>query len=261
LTGFAHRGAGMGTKIIQYKEAKTKGLKRYFTGIPCCRGHMVERLTSTRGCIMCNRIHEKKYSSSKHGKLMRLLKARRYRKNNLEKIQKRERARSKTPEFKKRVSEYNKKRNQLPHVKADMRIRNKAYRKKHLKRLLQKDRDYRKNVRMKNPIYIIKELCRRRILLALDNKGGQKSESLIKLLGCSIEKYIVYLEKQFYNHPKTNKKMTWKNRGLKGWHIDHIIPLHSFNLTKQSQQLKAFNYKNTQPMWAEYNLQKASKII
>ena len=55
--------------------------------------------------------------------------------------------------------------------------------------------------------------------------------------------------------------MTWKNRGLKGWHIDHIMPLCKFDLTKKSAQLKAFNYKNTQPMWAEYNLQKGSRII
>ena len=125
-------------KLISKEEAKAKGLIRYFTGKPCCRGHMVERFTSTRVCIKCCRIHEKKYNSSKHGKLMRLLKGRRYRKNNLEKLRKIERARSKTPEFKKRVSEYNKKRNQLPHVKADMRIRNQAYRKKHYAKPIKK---------------------------------------------------------------------------------------------------------------------------
>lgn len=36
------------------KEAEELGLKRYFTGKPCPKGHVSDRLLSTRSCIACN---------------------------------------------------------------------------------------------------------------------------------------------------------------------------------------------------------------
>lgn len=42
-------------KLISRKEAKEKGLKRYFTGEPCKRGHMVERVVSNGRCAKCDR--------------------------------------------------------------------------------------------------------------------------------------------------------------------------------------------------------------
>ncbi len=35
------------------KESQSKGLKRYFTGNSCPRGHVADRLVSTRKCIAC----------------------------------------------------------------------------------------------------------------------------------------------------------------------------------------------------------------
>ena len=43
--------------------------------------------------------------------------------------------------------------------------------------------------------------------------------------------------------------------------IDHIKPCSSFNLLDESEQLKCFNYKNLQPLWAHENLSKGDKII
>ena len=40
-------------KIIARKEALAKGLKRFFTGKPCKRGHVVERRVDTGDCIEC----------------------------------------------------------------------------------------------------------------------------------------------------------------------------------------------------------------
>lgn len=41
-------------KIITRKEAIEKGLKRFFTGKPCYRGHVSERLVSNRTCLQCH---------------------------------------------------------------------------------------------------------------------------------------------------------------------------------------------------------------
>lgn len=37
-------------------DAKRAGLKRYFTGQPCCRGHVVERLVCDYSCVECSRL-------------------------------------------------------------------------------------------------------------------------------------------------------------------------------------------------------------
>jgi hypothetical protein len=54
--------------------------------------------------------------------------------------------------------------------------------------------------------------------------------------------------------------MNWDNWGHNGWHIDHIIPIASFDLTQKSEQEKCFHYTNLQPLWAEENLSKQDKI-
>jgi len=53
------------------------------------------------------------------------------------------------------------------------------------------------------------------------------------------------------------ENMSWDNYG--NWHIDHIIPISSFNLENVEEQKICFNYKNTQPLWAIDNLKKSNK--
>lgn len=86
-------------------------------------------------------------------------------------------------------------------------------------------------------------------------KGKIKSGTTIDLLGCQPEFLISYIEKQF------KEGMTWDNYGRKGWHIDHIIPCSSFDLTDPEHQRKCFHYTNLQPLWAEDNLRKSDKIL
>lgn len=42
-------------EIINRAEAKALGLRRYFTGIPCKRGHVCERRTSDKHCTECRK--------------------------------------------------------------------------------------------------------------------------------------------------------------------------------------------------------------
>jgi hypothetical protein len=99
----------------------------------------------------------------------------------------------------------------------------------------------------------ISKNLRRRLRNALNNKT--KSGSAVKDLGCSIESFKTYLESKFQSG------MTWNNYGYDGWHIDHIKPLSSFDLTDRKQFLEACHYTNLQPLWAQDNLIKSNKLI
>lgn len=95
---------------------------------------------------------------------------------------------------------------------------------------------------------------RTRTWMALNGKI-KKSTTTIELLGCSIEYFKQHIEKKF------KKGMSWENYGFNGWHIDHIKPCSSFDLTYLKQQKECFNYRNLQPLWAEENYAKAQKIL
>jgi hypothetical protein len=45
-------------KLITRQQAKSLGLKRYFTGAPCHQGHLAERMLSNARCIDCLRQYE-----------------------------------------------------------------------------------------------------------------------------------------------------------------------------------------------------------
>ena len=84
-------------------------------------------------------------------------------------------------------------------------------------------------------------------------KNQWKQTSVTKLIGCSIEQLKNHLECKF------QKGMSWKNQGK--WHIDHIKPCASFDLSKLEEQKKCFHYTNLQPLWAVDNLTKGTKFL
>jgi hypothetical protein len=85
-------------------------------------------------------------------------------------------------------------------------------------------------------------------------KNNQKTGSAIESLGCTIEDLKKHIESQF------KEGMNWNNHGYRGWHIDHIQPLSSFDLTDKEQLLKACHFSNLQPLWAKENLKKSNKV-
>ena len=63
--------------VLSLREAREVGVKRYFTGKPCPRGHVAERFVSTQGCCACalennkkpeNQAAIKRWKASEHGK-------------------------------------------------------------------------------------------------------------------------------------------------------------------------------------------------
>ena len=113
----------------------------------------------------------------------------------------------------------------------------------------QRVKKYNTNVQHK-----LKVTLRNRIGQALKIKNGTKAYKTVELLGCSLDDFKLYLENKFQDG------MSWNNHAKDGWHIDHVIPLDAFDLTKPEEQLKACHYSNLQPLWAKENLQKNNRI-
>jgi hypothetical protein len=95
---------------------------------------------------------------------------------------------------------------------------------------------------------------RGRINRAIKNTNNYKSEKTINLLGCSIDELKIHLEKQFKDG------MSWSNYGFYGWHIDHIKPCVTFDLSNPEEQKICFHYTNLQPLWAKENLSKGARF-
>jgi Uri superfamily endonuclease len=73
---------------------------------------------------------------------------------------------------------------------------------------------------------------------------------IMNYLGCNIKDFFDYLERKF------EKGMTWDNQGE--WHIDHIKPCSSFDLSLDEEIQKCFHYTNLQPLWGEDNIKKSN---
>ena len=48
-------------QVISRAEAKAKGLRFYFTGKPCAKGHVAARRVANETCVECERAYMKKY--------------------------------------------------------------------------------------------------------------------------------------------------------------------------------------------------------
>lgn len=94
-----------------------------------------------------------------------------------------------------------------------------------------------------------------RVALSKHNKrlyeNGIKLESFDEILGCTIGEAREHFEQKF------EPGMSWQNHGE--WHIDHIRPLASFDLTNPEERRKAGHHTNLQPLWAKDNLSKGCK--
>jgi hypothetical protein len=94
--------------------------------------------------------------------------------------------------------------------------------------------------------------CRVRVYAAIKRHSTRKSSGTINLIGCSVEVLMCHLESQFV------EGMSWENYGK--WHIDHIKPCASFDLTDPAQQRACFHFTNLQPLWAADNQSKGAKL-
>lgn len=104
--------------------------------------------------------------------------------------------------------------------------------------------------KMAIPSARIRKTVMNRIWSAMKNQrvNGVGSFSLV---GCPVEFLRSYIEGKF------ETGMSWDNYGA--WHVDHIRPCASFDLSDKEQVLQCFNWRNLQPMWASENISKGAK--
>jgi hypothetical protein len=131
----------------------------------------------------------------------------------------------------------------------------KKYRKNYIKENIEWWRDYerryRRNRRKDDMFFKIKGNLSARFSDIINERINH--DSTVSLLGCSREEFLLHLEKQF------NSDMNWSNYGLMGWHVDHIIPISSFDLENVEEVKKACHYTNLQPLWCGDNWKKGNK--
>jgi hypothetical protein len=106
--------------------------------------------------------------------------------------------------------------------------------------------------RRQSPCYVIKKAVSHRIWAEL--KGKTRTGRTIQYLGCTIEEFKKYIEQQF------DVNMSWVNHGSY-WHLDHIRPCISFDLTQDIQMKQCFHFTNYQPLEARENKVKGGKLL
>ena len=108
-----------------------------------------------------------------------------------------------------------------------------------------------KKKRREDPAFKTVRNLRSRLYCAVVRaQAGQKTASAAELIGCTPQALVAYLEALF------QPGMSWDNYALDGWHIDHIRPCASFDLTDPAQQRECFHHTNLQPLWAKDNREK-----
>ena len=130
---------------------------------------------------------------------------------------------------------------------------NKKYYEENKEWFIQMTNECRNRRYEKNPEKKLNDYYRHIISSSLQ---GRSSDAMVKraegLLGCSLEFYKGYLESLF------TENMSWGNYSNNGWHIDHLRPCCTFDLTDTTQVQICFNYRNTHPMWGRANLEKGA---
>lgn len=158
----------------------------------------------------------------------------------------------------KRSEHYQKNKEHVRNVTRDYVRRNKAevdrkraiYLKKNRKKIAEQRRIWSKKEKSNNEQFDIATRLRKRIHTMLRRRKA--SFRTMELLGCSLPNFMLHIQKQF------KLGMNWNNRNL--WHIDHILPCASFDMTNDAHVRQCFHYTNMQPLWATENLSKSDKL-
>ena len=189
-------------KQISKEEAKKRGLKFYYTGLPCKKGHISKIAVRNNECNECKKLWAKIYKQTD--------KYKEYLKKNKEMLYQ----------------------GQRRWLKRNPEKENSYYEKRLKKGYFSK---YIKQKSSKDEIFKLIHDCRVRITTFLKHKKMTKRNTTFKIIGCTPQELKSHIEKQF------KKGMNWKNHSVHGWHIDHIIPLNSAKNEKEVLKLMHYS--------------------
>ena len=218
--------------ILTRQDALAQGLTHYFTGKPCKRGHVGARYVKTRSCIQCTALHNAAFYAANPGKSTEY--SQRWQARNPDKVKATEsrRVRHRTDEVRARELAYRER----------TRDQRRAYR-----------RQWQANRMTADSSFRLRSNLASLINTAIRKQFGVKANRTHELIGCTIAELRQHLEAQFTDG------MSWDNYGRNGWHIDHVRPCASFDLSDPEQQRQCFHYSNLQPLWAAENIRKGAK--
>lgn len=210
-------------EIISRADAIAAGLKQYFTGKPCKRGHIDVRRVANHACLTCHRENQR-----------RLLNA--------------------DPEFRLRQREASARWKKKPHARELIRKYDRNKKRDPIKERVRL-RDYHRKLRASSVQYRIKQNFSSRIAFHI-NKGGRSTSWLLETrCGYTVAELMQHLERQFL------PGMTWENYGRSGWHVDHIVPVDDFDLTNPAEFSACWSLGNLRPTWGKDNVTKSNKRI
>jgi hypothetical protein len=178
-------------------------------------------------------------------------------------------------EYRKSVSNHVKEKNKKYYEenREELLIHNKEYRDQNKEAILQQRKEYRnredvkKHIQEKNKAYLpirkerikerrrtdtnfqLSEILRSKIHKMLK---GHKT-SYINYIGCDVEWLKTWIAFRF------DENMNWDNLGSY-WQLDHILPIHGFNLTNENEKRICFHWTNLQPLSATENRQKSDNL-
>ena len=217
-------GGRLAPPVMTREQARSAGMTRYFTGVPCKHGHITERRTLNGHCLQCDRDRasaKRAKDPAGHRQALRDRYA-----ANRQKHQASEKLR------------------RIQNPEAFKILRRENYRKNAKQIAIQ-----RKTRRESDPIWAFNERARAMIRGAFSRQGFKKNSSTEAILGCTLIEFRLHIERQFL------RGMTWENRSL--WEIDHIVPASSAKTTEEAESIN--KAANLRPIWREENRSKGGK--
>jgi hypothetical protein len=113
------------------------------------------------------------------------------------------------------------------------------------------------NIRTKtDPSFKLLKQLRGRINCAL--KNNSKSKRTLELIGCTIPQLKQHLQQTAIQNGYTGFDI--ESYSSRQYHIDHILPCASFDLSLQENQIECFHYSNLQILTARENIIKSDTL-
>lgn len=221
---------------LTVSHAKELGNASFFNGLPCPKGHLLPRATGSRSCTRCKAEETAVRRNTPEGQ---------------RKVRERSKQLWADPERRRKAQEKRAAWAATPEGEAKLKAAYKRFYDNNRDRVV-KAKTERTLVRYKeDPVFRLVKNLRRRVGLALTNQKTTKDETTLKLVGCTVAELVTHLECQF------KEGQSWENYGE--WHVDHVRPCASYDLSDPEQRKSCFNWKNLQPLWGEENLAKRDR--